>query len=75
MSCPSHTITDQRIEHGCFASVEPSGAFDYINSNIIKSLVRISNVQGNTKKTCKQDMTRGINRGSYQINDWMRDVK
>ena len=60
MLCLPHTITDQRIEHGCFASVEPNGAFDYINSNIINSLVRISNVQVNTKKTCKHGMTRGM---------------
>lgn len=52
MLCLPHTITDQRIE--------PNGAFDYINSNIINSLVRTSNVQVNIKKTCKHGMTRGM---------------
>jgi hypothetical protein len=60
MSCLPHTITDQRIEHGCFASVEPSGAFNDINSSIISRPVRIPNVQVNIKKTCKHDKTRRL---------------
>lgn len=68
MSSLPHAITDQRLEHGCFASVEPSGAFNYINSNIISRLVRLPNVQVNIKKTHKQDKTRRMNRGFYQVS-------
>lgn len=65
------TITDQRIENCCLAAVQPSGAFNFINSNIVKCLIRMSNVQVNIKKTCKHDMTRRMNTGSYQNKDWI----